>query len=221
MDAGDGISKALLNQGINYNSITDIILSHYHSDHFAGLPSLLTQMIIDGRKDSLNIFTHYKLVESLKIFLKISYIFLEKLSFKINIKSFDFEENVSLCESIRFIARQNSHVGNKHNLNDDQISFISSSFLLLLNDSKIFYSSDIGAEDDLFNFDDYSPELMISEATHIPLSFFSELANKISPSKIYLTHIDDEQTLEDWYSYLPKRLKDKIIISYDGMTLDI
>ncbi|MEO8398834.1 MAG: MBL fold metallo-hydrolase, partial [Ignavibacteriaceae bacterium] len=44
VDTGDGISKALLLQNINYNSIDGILISHLHPDHYTGLPLLLVQM---------------------------------------------------------------------------------------------------------------------------------------------------------------------------------
>lgn len=42
--------------GIDPLSITDLILSHFHPDHVAGLPLLLMDMWLMGRKDSLNIY---------------------------------------------------------------------------------------------------------------------------------------------------------------------
>lgn len=42
--------------GIDPLTITDLILSHFHPDHVAGLPLLLMDMWLMGRKDSLNIF---------------------------------------------------------------------------------------------------------------------------------------------------------------------
>ena len=221
IDAGDGISKALLNQGISFNSVSDIVFSHYHSDHLAGLPSLLTQMIIENREEDLNLFTHNKLVKPLNEFLNISYIFPEKLNFNINIKPFDHEEYVHLGKGVSFLARRNSHVTNKHSILNDQISFLSSGFLLKLGDHNIFYSSDIGSEKDLFLFNDQNPEITIAEATHIPLSFFSDSEERFTSKKIYLIHIDDEQALNNWYSNLPGKLQEKIIITEDGMTLEI
>ena len=42
VDAGDGISRALLVNGINFNSINGIIFTHLHPDHFSGLPALIS-----------------------------------------------------------------------------------------------------------------------------------------------------------------------------------
>ena len=42
--------------GIDLNSITDIILTHFHPDHVSGLPLLLLDMWLLGRKDPLPIY---------------------------------------------------------------------------------------------------------------------------------------------------------------------
>jgi len=44
VDAGDGISRALLNQKVTFDSINGILISHLHPDHYSGLPSLIIQM---------------------------------------------------------------------------------------------------------------------------------------------------------------------------------
>jgi ribonuclease Z len=48
--------------GINFNDLTDIILTHFHPDHVSGVPLLLMDMWLMGRKRPLNIFgLHYTL----------------------------------------------------------------------------------------------------------------------------------------------------------------
>jgi len=48
--------------GIDFNNLTDIILTHFHPDHVSGVPLLLMDMWLMGRKRALNIFgLHYTL----------------------------------------------------------------------------------------------------------------------------------------------------------------
>jgi len=42
--------------GIDYNDISDIVLTHFHPDHISGLPSLLMSMWLLGRQNPLNIY---------------------------------------------------------------------------------------------------------------------------------------------------------------------
>src|SRR5690606_40471278 len=44
VDAGDGVSRALMHQKVLYNFIDGVLISHFHPDHYAGLTSLIVQM---------------------------------------------------------------------------------------------------------------------------------------------------------------------------------
>ncbi|HCB02605.1 MAG TPA: hypothetical protein DEP19_09500 [Anaerolineae bacterium] len=46
--------------GVDFNNLTDIIVTHFHPDHASGLPLLLMDMWLLGRKKLLNIYgLHY------------------------------------------------------------------------------------------------------------------------------------------------------------------
>jgi ribonuclease Z len=48
--------------GVDVNSVTDIILTHFHPDHVCGVPLLLMDMWLMGRRQPLNIYgLHYTL----------------------------------------------------------------------------------------------------------------------------------------------------------------
>lgn len=49
--------------GLDPCSLTDIILTHFHPDHVAGLPILLLDLLIFGRKDPLNIYGLGKVID--------------------------------------------------------------------------------------------------------------------------------------------------------------
>jgi len=42
--------------GIDHNNLTDLILTHFHPDHVSGVPSLLMNMWLLGRRHELNIY---------------------------------------------------------------------------------------------------------------------------------------------------------------------
>ncbi len=42
--------------GIEFNALTDLILTHFHPDHVSGVPLLLMNMWLLGRKNPLNIY---------------------------------------------------------------------------------------------------------------------------------------------------------------------
>lgn len=48
--------------GLDFNNLTDLIVTHFHPDHVSGLPLLLMDMWLMGRRKSLNIYgLHYTL----------------------------------------------------------------------------------------------------------------------------------------------------------------
>ena len=42
--------------GVDFNTITDLILTHFHPDHVSGVPLLLMDMWLMGRKRQLNVY---------------------------------------------------------------------------------------------------------------------------------------------------------------------
>jgi len=56
IDCGTNPVIRLEQIGLDANVVTDIILTHFHPDHVAGLPLLLMDMWLMGRKLPLNIF---------------------------------------------------------------------------------------------------------------------------------------------------------------------
>jgi len=48
--------------GVDFNDLTDLIITHFHPDHVSGVPLLLMDMWLMGRKKPLNIYgLHYTL----------------------------------------------------------------------------------------------------------------------------------------------------------------
>jgi ribonuclease Z len=48
--------------GVDFNRLTDVVLTHFHPDHVSGLPSLLMNMWLTGRRAPLDIYgLHYTL----------------------------------------------------------------------------------------------------------------------------------------------------------------
>lgn len=61
----DSVSNPILRleqAGLDFNNLTDIIVTHFHPDHVSGLPLLLMDMWLMGRQKPLNIYgLHYTL----------------------------------------------------------------------------------------------------------------------------------------------------------------
>jgi len=61
----DSVSNPILRleaAGLDFNDLTDIVITHFHPDHVSGLPLLLMDMWLLGRQKPLNIYgLHYTL----------------------------------------------------------------------------------------------------------------------------------------------------------------
>lgn len=58
IDCGEGTQKRLLLNGINFQKINYIFISHLHGDHYFGLMGLLNTMSLNQRSHKITIFGH-------------------------------------------------------------------------------------------------------------------------------------------------------------------
>ncbi len=228
VDCGDGISKAILKQNINFISIDSILISHFHADHYSGLPSLITQMKLLSRKNDLTIFIHSSEKDFLEDFIFHSYLFKERMTFNLIIVSFDEGKEVLLSDDLKFTSKFNSHLDKYKRasletspLREKELGFTSLSFLFKDDENSVNYSGDIGSQNDLYLFNE-KVDWFITETTHIKSEELLGLINKLDPSKLILTHIGDdfEKPLFDFHQSLPEHLKSRIIIAFDGLELN-
>jgi len=222
IDAGDGISKALLSQNINYNSIDSILFTHYHADHFSGIASLITQMKLTTRKSLLTIYTHKKLIEPLKSFLNNCFLFEEKFGFDFKIIGFTKNEKAIVNAEINFTARKNSHIKKKHELkNYKRTNFLSFSFYIEAGKKKIIYTSDIGSGDDLLLFKEKDADYFITETSHISLEEIFNFYKIQNPKRLFLTHIDEEneEKISAFISKLNNSDKKRIVAASDKLSI--
>lgn len=197
VDAGDGISRALLSSKINFLSIDAILISHFHPDHFTGIPALLVQMKMLGRVEPISIFVHEAERTFLQRFILNSYLFKERLGFEIRYICFEFEQEVKIRDNFNFIARKNSHFDDYETLSQRySLPNISASFLFMTEKIKLHYTGDIGGKEDLHLFSDIKPNYLITEITHIPFQAIKELQSVMNYKRIILTHISDELQIE-------------------------
>lgn len=220
VDAGDSVVRALLNSNINPNSVDVIFISHTHADHFCGLPSLITQMKMNGRTQPLKIIINESLIESLNAFLTLCYIFRERLGFDLQLIPSINNELVAIDDSLSFITRQNNHLDKYSEFNTDyNISLSSNSILFNPGDKSIFYTGDINNYYDLHIFDDYKINTFICEISHVSSLDVLAYIKKTAPEKAYITHIDDLLIDSGVLSDLMN--EENIVFAYDGYKIEI
>lgn len=225
VDAGDGVSRALLFNKINFNKIDGIILTHLHPDHFSGLPALIVQMKIVNRKKPLDIFIHQSLKTIIEETLTNSYILPERMNYQIHYNTFNYDEQLTISNSFSLVAKRNSHLSTleKYTRNHPSIKLHSASLLFTEADKKIIYTSDIGSKKDLFLFEELTPNVFICESNHLELPILFDEINKIKAEKILLTHYSDEdfEKINDILATLLKTRKERVNIAIDSLTIEI
>jgi ribonuclease Z len=222
VDAGDGVSRALLDSSIDYNSLDSILISHFHPDHFSGLPHLIVEMKMSKRTKPLNIFLHESLKETARQILKSLYVFEDWLDFKLNYMPFSYGEKMEVSKNLFFTAKGNAHL-EKYGQYDkeDKVSFASSSFLFEAEKKKFFFSGDVGKADDLKLFADVETDYFITEISHVQKEEFITILKGLKTGKAVLTHLPEEDIgdIKSWLNNLPLELKNKIELAYEGLLL--
>ena len=225
VDTGDGISRALISNGINFCELNGILYTHLHADHFSGLPALIVQMKMMNRNEPLDIFIHENLKTIVEEFLLRSYLLTERMGFEIRYKTFYDNERFSITDEFTSLARKNSHLVKfeKYSARYPSLSLYSASFLFETTDKKIIYTSDINSGEDLLLFREFVPDILISEVTHISLSIIIEKIIKINPGKVYLTHHSDDDipNINEILANLPNNLMAGVKLALDGLSFEI
>lgn len=220
IDCGEGISKALLQQNIDLNLIDKIIISHLHSDHFAGLSGLLTNFKLAVRSKPVQVITHKSILPFIKNFLFSSFIIPERMNYEIRFEAFDYNQEIILTDDLKFITKQNSHL-DKYKIHSQgyELFLASPSFLFTYLDKKIYFTSDIGSADDLLLFSE-PINILICEITHIEPGELITSIKKLKPSETYLIHIPDEKENEI-LDFLSNQNPDAghIILTFDGLEI--
>jgi ribonuclease Z len=225
VDAGDGISKALLSQEIDYTKINGVLFTHLHPDHYTGFAALIVQMKMHNRKAQLDVFVNSELVGAIKELLINSYLFPERMEFSISYHEFNNNDQFKIDNEINLLPRQNSHLQPISKLPEyKRQSFSCSSFLFSVDDKQIHYTGDIGDRNDLSLFKELKPDFLISEITHIKLNdILDAFDENHPPQKIIFTHIsdDDDERIEKFLTDLPDKLRKRFIIAQDGLKITI
>lgn len=222
VDAGDGVSRALLESSIDYSSLDSILISHFHPDHFSGLPHLIIEMKMSKRTKPLNIYLHESLKETAAQVLKSFYVFEEWLDFKLNFIPFSFNKKIEAAKDIFFTAKANAHLEKYKQYDiEGRVIFTSSSFLFQVEDKKFFFSGDVGAPDDLKLFADVQTDYFITEISHVQKEEFIAILKGLKTGKAVFTHLPEEEIgeIKNWLQNLSPELKNKIELAYEGLIL--
>jgi ribonuclease Z len=93
-DCPEGTQRQMMKAKVSYMKINHVFISHFHADHFLGLPGLIATMAIHGRTNDLNIFGPKGIEKKIKDLIKVSEF---KLSFEI--KTHEIKKGIIIKEN--------------------------------------------------------------------------------------------------------------------------
>ncbi len=221
IDCGEGISKQLIKLNYSFtDNIDDIIITHFHSDHLSGLPSLLTNMKLYKRVKPLTIYVYYKFIDVFNNLLNTFLLFPSKFPFSLNIFPIKEKDVFTIKENLSFTAKINSHVSNKdyETYYKEEIKPVSLSLMFNTKANSFIYTSDIGNATDLHLFEGSKVSHLITECSHIGLDDIINLLEINKNRKIILVHYELNKLSEIFDNiYLNNFIKEKRLkIAKDG-----
>lgn len=185
VDAGEGCARRLREPDRWNPLIIDVILTHAHVDHLAGLPMLIQGYKGEKRSKPLTIHAPAPLHDPLEQWLRALRLHDKNLPFAVDLVALTAGEK-TLATGHKINVWRNSHFPNDHPMG--------SSYSLTVSDSNVtwLYSSDIG------NLDDIEPHLaeidaLILETTHVDPEEAAIFADKQGVKHVYLTHIPPDR----------------------------
>lgn len=193
----------------NPNDIDLIYITHFHGDHFFGLPALITRMIEENRTKELTIIGQKDIESVFNSTLNLAYSnILTKANFKINfIKFYDLLE----LDNIHFYFARTNH------------SVLNYAILIKTKTCSISISGDGAPTNDLINmYNTHKPNLIIQECftkqksspVHCSLEEINNFVSKLDfESDIRLIHISRKE-IKNF-----KNIKYKILKDGEAITL--
>ncbi len=211
-DTGDGCARAILEYEKGFDLIRSIFISHFHPDHFAGLPFLIQGIHLEKRKAQLKIFAPPISPESFYKYLEQNLIFRNRVGFELLFIPI-CEGRIYSDENIEVNAIRTRHLNKiKSELIDCDENLLSSfGFYIKCLNITICYSSDIESLNDIKDI--IKGDILILDGMHIQLEEIPEFIKKNPFNRVILTHIPPQR--EGLY----KSLEPPIEWAYDGMII--
>ena len=220
VDCGEGVSRRLLADGIDYDAIEVIVLSHWHADHWTGLPGLLTGMKIAERTTPLELWVPVPSAERLTRIIETSYLFIDSLGFALSINEYDASTTIR-WRTVRLNPFATSHLS-KHRERALSLNLPASAYGFTFNDGRtsVLLSQDLGSADDLADMLD-GVSLLICESTHVAIGDVVAHANLHGVRRVIFTHVgpDDEEKLRQELAGQSGATTSAIDIAYDGLRI--
>ncbi|MFA6713990.1 MAG: ribonuclease Z [Victivallales bacterium] len=184
LDAGEQCAASMLRNGLDYNKVKAIFISHMDVDHFAGLPMLVKSMILWARRQTpLQLFVPRDAVADVKNCLAMMYLVDKALGFRLDILPLS-EEFEYRDANISMTFHGNRHIKNRFCRNPalkdryPDLQKESFSFCIQLKNRKMVYSGDLACPEEMDAFINDTDILLCELAHFTPETLFQYISAK-------------------------------------------
>jgi len=203
----------LLEAGIDPLSVTDLILTHFHPDHVSGVPLLLMDLWLLGRKQDMKVYGLHEVID--------------KLVKMLDLYDWQTWEGFYPVNFIRIPGRQQTII------EDDDLEVSVAPVCHMISgigirmempDGGFCYSSDTGPCDAVVAMAQ-GMDMLIHEATgegfgHSSPVEAGNIAQKAGVKKLYLIHYPPGVDEEDWVKKAKSVFSGEVILAKDLMVVD-
>ncbi len=187
IDCGDGTTRDILENGVDFHKLRGVALTHGHYDHCSGLHSLLGFFRMVGRTEEFHVYYPDGCKEIEGILNNFENCYPDSIPFKLlrkNLKDFNSDDNITYGFSLKSIEVLHYDSTVKYGTGT-QIPAVG--YEISIDDIKIAYSGDTGPIDSLNILFTKDTDLGIIEATHPDDSWVAD--------KIKRHHLTEEEAI--------------------------
>lgn len=224
LDCGEPAARQLVRYDLNLDNLDAVFISHLHADHVSGLFQLIQNMQIYRRTKPLKIIMPQEGHHPFRQFLDAIYLSDKVILFKLDLLT---PQEATTFGTAQFCVARTRHLddfarisGNPGEANSCILKFAADNQPL-----RIVYSGDLQTAGEIIPLLQKPTSLLIVEGAHFPMESLFDNINIAAcmPEQVIITHIGPQMlnSIDKIQVQAAQRLKNNIVISHDGLELNI
>ncbi len=220
LDCGDGALNKLLKYGANVNAVSDILITHYHSDHVTGLTQIIETMGIRKRKFDLQVYGPPGLKEYFATVQKITNV-ASKRNFKIELIEVEPGQTIKFSGYSAATFKMEHTVpciGYRVTCPDGKVLAYTGDTMLCEALKSLGENADLLVHEATFLHKDLELAKPPKHSTALQAAIAAKAANA---RKLILTHVSDENETPDLMLKEASKEFPEVKVASDGLSLEI
>jgi ribonuclease BN (tRNA processing enzyme) len=217
LDAGEGVSSALLRWGLNPELLKGIYITHLHPDHCVGMFMVLQYLHIRQWTGHLDIYIPGGAIDVFQKFMDQLYLVHEEICPQYALKALGARHQ--LADDLILETSPTKHLERWDDLAIPGIETGAYAFRITNSGHSIFYSGDIDSVADVAPYV-RAGDILILESAHIDYDEVLKMAVELTLKRLILTHaLPDKHPVLRELHYRAEKDGIRVDIAEDGMKL--